>query len=169
MLDLVQEYINMHTNNNYDTTSLLKHDINNIRGLVAGTRSIHVLDYGCGKGYQYTKEHKNLDFRILDKNIYGYDPSVSEYSVLPNRYFDGVISTDVLEHIPEKELDETLHNIFKIATKFVYIAVNCLEAKNTLSDGSNAHCTIKEPAWWASRIHSFNKHKDIPLIVSYRV
>ena len=30
MLDLVQEYINMHTNNNYDTTSLLKHDINNI-------------------------------------------------------------------------------------------------------------------------------------------
>ena len=150
------------------STSLNKTDIDLIKGLVVGSRSKTILDFGSGHGNQYKNMRLNDRFCISIDNVYCYDIGIPEYAVIPDGQFDGVISTDVLEHIPEEFLDENIKTIFEKATKFVYIAVHCGKSIKTLSDGSNAHCTIHPPRWWSKRIKQHNKD-SIPLITSYRI
>src|SRR5690349_6616783 len=69
-----------------------------------------LLDYGSGKGLQYRA--RNIKLRNGDviesvqsylgvDSITCYDPGVAEFQAFPQSQFDGVISTDVLEHCPE--------------------------------------------------------------------
>ena len=48
---------------------------------------------------------------------------VPEFETLPDGPFDGIISTDVLEHIPEEQIPETINMITKRADKFVFLAI----------------------------------------------
>jgi len=164
---LKELYEKMHSEGCYDGHSMFRDDTRALLGLVAGTRSRTLLDFGGGKGYQYSKDHLNRNFGIEDTKVTIYDIGVPEFSTLPLGRFDGVVSTDVLEHIPEEELPGVLDTIFSKATKFVYIAVFCGPALQVLPDGSNAHCTIKEPGWWNKLIKAHNV-KKIPLVISYR-
>ena len=97
----------------YQGVSLDK-EIPNIANLVLTTSSMTVLDYGCGKGNQYKQSNSNILFHILDENLFLYDPAYKEHNTLPDRTFDGVISTDVLEHIPEEVIPKTLHQILSL-------------------------------------------------------
>ena len=74
----------------------------------SGTRTL--LDYGAGKGLQYQWQNMTLsDGRTVPglKAFWGvdfitcYDPAYPPFIALPKSRFDGVISTDVLEHCPE--------------------------------------------------------------------
>ena len=65
------------------------------------------------------------------------------YDTLPDGPFDGVISTDVLEHIPEEHLPETFDQIFSRAERFVFLAICTRKAIAILPSGENAHCTLR--------------------------
>jgi hypothetical protein len=84
-----------------------------------------------------------------------YDPGVPEYETLPTGEFDGVICTDVLEHIPEGLLPETFETIFSKARHFVFLVIDCGLAVKKLPNGENAHCTVKLPSWWNSQLRSY--------------
>ena len=59
------------------------------------------LDYGCGKGNlaEIFKEKKKI-------KIYKYDPAIKEYDNLDkNLKVDLIANCDVMEHIPEEEID----------------------------------------------------------------
>jgi hypothetical protein len=162
-------YKELHNKQTYDIPSLTKEDCRFILGLVVGTDSHTILDFGGGKGLQYSEEfHMYRDFRIKKENISIYDIGIPGKDIMPEEEFDGVISTDVLEHIPEKELDKALDLLFSKASKFVYIAVFCGPAKTLLPNGENAHCTIKPPKWWKRKVESKNI-RDLPLIITYRL
>lgn len=96
-----------------------------------------ILDYGCGKG--------NLVIALRQKypaiKVYGYDPAVAEFEKLTEEKFDFVISTDVLEHIPEHELPETITKI-SLLSKNVFFHLHHGTASFTLPNGENAHCTV---------------------------
>ena len=70
-----------------------------------------LLDYGAGKGMVY-RGPVNIEGRAYASiaefwgvdDITCYDPGYEPFSVLPGEKFDGVICTDVLEHIPEEDL-----------------------------------------------------------------
>lgn len=71
-----------------------------IKRLIEETGAVSLLDYGCGKGYQY------LGGRRVHERWGGllphcYDPGVLGLHEKPERKFDGVISCDVMEHVPE--------------------------------------------------------------------
>ena len=85
-----------------------------------------------------------------------YDPAVESYSNLPDEMFDGIISTDVLEHIPEVVLPSTFEYMFNHATKFLYLKIATKVACVVLPNGENAHVTIKPYRWWASTIKKYN-------------
>ena len=93
--------------------------------IVLETNSHTVLDYGCGKGNQYIESHLNILFHIPDDNIFMYDPGFDEHKKLPDRKFDGVISTDVMEHIPEEIIPKTLNQIFERIKRSSYILSIC--------------------------------------------
>lgn len=131
-----------------------------IEQLTRGAEARTLLDYGCGKGRLYgakpesfggapgtsLQQHWHLDSVRL------YDPAYPPHQGLPDGVFDGVICTDVLEHVPEEDVDWVLREILSFATKFVYLNIACYPAKKILPNGENAHCTIREQEWWLERL-----------------
>lgn len=129
-----------------------------IKRLIAATESLNILDYGSGKGKQYdlspVKDGEGntfetmMDYWDVD-SVRCYDPCYPPFSNLPSEKFDGVISTDVLEHCPEEDIPWIIDEIFNFAERFVFANIACYPAKKRLPNGENAHSTIKSPEWWA--------------------
>lgn len=143
-----------------------------IKRLIDLTGARRILDYGSGKGLQYQARDITLpdvpgtwpsvqDYWDVE-SIHCYDPAYTPFSELPRGAFDGVISTDVLEHCPEEDMPWILDEIFSYARKFVFANVACYPAKKRLPTGENAHCTIKDMDWWVEQIEQVaNKHQGI--------
>jgi len=104
-----------------------------------------IIDFGCGLG------NKNNAFFTWTK----YDPSVPKYSTIPYRSHSGLISYDVLEHIPENELPITAEWLELLASRCMVLGISTRpagEERGTLPNGENAHCTVHSPEWWITRI-----------------
>lgn len=140
--------------------SLLPH-AETVKGLIGHTKAKTILDYGSGKGQQY----KNVTMETPDgskfKNVGKYwgvrqvacfDPGVRAFSKMPSKQFDGVVSTDVLEHCPKEDLPWILQEMVDKAGKFIFATVALYPASKCLSNGENAHCTIRPPEWWQTLI-----------------
>lgn len=140
-----------------------------VRHLVESTGSTTMLDYGSGKGLQYTRDRVHELMGLKLENISCYDIGIPEFSEMPGGKFDGVICIDVMEHIPEEFVDANLSMIFKKAEKFVFLFIACLPALKTLANGENAHCTVYPPSWWDNKIAEARKDKELELVVYYRV
>ena len=148
-------------------TSLRPH-VEAIGHLIRGTGARTLLDYGCGKARLYgapakafggapgttLQQHWGLDEIAL------YDPAYPSHDTLPSGTFDGVICTDVLEHVPQDDVAWVLGEIFGYARKFVYLNVACYPAKKILPNGENAHCTIQPQEWWLARIAEITAGRD---------
>jgi hypothetical protein len=140
----------------FDGHSLRK-ETERIKRLVTLTGAQTILDYGSGKGLQYDPKpiviegegewDGVIDYWGVDE-VTCYDPAYPPYSELPHGTFDGVVSTDVLEHCPEEDIEWILREIFSYADRFVYLAIACYPARKLLPNGENAHCTIRPPEWW---------------------
>jgi len=138
-----------------------------IKRLIDISKAETILDYGAGKGLQYGPMKIQLDGRptnfesILEfwkvKIVHCYDPGYSPFSTLPDQQFDGVISTDVLEHCPEEDIYWVINEIFRFSIKFVFANIACYPALKTLPNGENAHCTIKPINWWQAIIEEISE------------
>jgi len=136
----------------------IKPYVEQIAGLVRDYGATRLLDYGCGKGYQY------LQFRVMD--AWGglvphcYDPGVRQLQRKPKGQFDGIICTDVMEHIEKADLPGTLAEIFGYASPnaFAFFVVACRPAKRKrLPDGRDVHVTVKPPGWWDQQFAPFRR------------
>ena len=91
-----------------------------IKRLIAATGAKTVLDYGCGKGNQYLPlpwkdEGGTVHVGIAawwGVEVHCYDPAYPKFAELPTGEFDGVISTDVLEHCPEEDMPWIVGELF---------------------------------------------------------
>lgn len=175
--ELLDLYVSMHAHgapeqgdraeDMFAGTSLRPH-VEAVGHLVRGTSAHTLLDYGCGKARLYgapakafggkdgttLQQHWGLDAVTL------YDPGYPSHNDLPAGTFDGVICTDVLEHVPEEDVPWVLDEIFGYAKKFVYLNVACYPAKKILPNGENAHCTIQPQEWWLARITEITAGRD---------
>lgn len=140
--------------------SLIPH-AETIRDMIVRTGARTVLDYGAGKGLQY----KNVAIELPDgskfDNVVAYwgvdqvacfDPGVPEFQNMPTARFDGVVSTDVLEHCPEEDLPWILKEMADKAEHFLFATVALYPAAKIMPNGENAHCTLKAPDWWRALI-----------------
>ena len=124
-----------------------------------------LIDFGCGKGFLYKNKIKigDIEFKDLSEfwevqNIYLYDPAVDEYSIYPKNKYDGVICTDVIEHIPESDVINFIDNLFKLANKFVFVVIATIPASKHFENGNNIHLCIKNQSVWED-IFSIFKEK----------
>ena len=76
-----------------------------------------VIDYGCGKGV-LADQLNQLDSVDCSK----FDPAIPGIDQLPTSRFDAVINTDVLEHVPEPELDGVISNFTKLSPEISRIS-----------------------------------------------
>lgn len=107
-----------------------------IKDLVIKYNAKTILDYGCGKGFQYTDP---LPYALGDEEpvwttfdkwlgvtVYKYDPCVEEFKEPPstNMKFDGVICNQVLQTIPDSDLSWVARKLKEHTDKFCFISLN---------------------------------------------
>ncbi len=155
-----EQFQNIPPEQTFSGQSLPRH-AGNIKQLIDLHAARTLLDYGAGKGAQYQPLRVDVpglgQFASIPEywgvdNITCYDPGFEPFSRLPSGQFDGVISTDVLEHCPEDDIAWILGEMFRFAAKFLYANVACYPAKKRLSNGENAHCTIRPADWWQTQL-----------------
>ena len=80
MNEWINQYKQYHAKNNTNYPgNNLKPQLHHIKDLVLDTKSETLLDYGCGKGLQYSKWKHHEDLGIMPSL---YDPAVPEYENL---------------------------------------------------------------------------------------
>lgn len=156
----LDEYKRLHDSGVFAGYSLL-HFADNIYNMIKDTGSYTVLDYGSGKGYQYSKKKIDLYWGV---EVDCYDPGYEPFNVLPDKVYDGVVCTEVLEHVPEDEIDNAMQQIFARATKFVFLSISLGVASKRFSTGEQIHVTLKTADWWKDVIDRHNV-RDVPISV----
>lgn len=158
-MDYAAVYGQMHENSKLMPGYAISRCVDEIAELVKETNPSNLLDYGCGKGYQYLARRLHEKWGGLLPIC--YDIGVRQLAEKPLGKFDGVINTDVLEHIEEKDLPSVIDEIIGYASdridnpSFIYLCIACMPSKkNPLPCGDNAHVTIKHPDWWIQLIES---------------
>jgi len=154
VMNLISEYKWQHQDpKRYRGASLKRHGPL-LRPHIKKRKITSILDFGSGKGFQYKErlQHEEFFGGILPTL---YDPAVEGIDVLPNKMFDAVINTDVLEHIEDFELDKTLETIYSKANKFVYHGIANWATGRKLKDGRDVHVIQENIEWWVNRIKPF--------------
>jgi SAM-dependent methyltransferase len=141
-----KQYEILHGQGKFPGRSMLQY-VPQIADLVAEFKSKKHLDYGCGEGRQWSHERAQNVIGIDIPTL--YDPFTSAWNARPKDKFDGVICTDVMEHVPEDELKGVVEEIASFATQWAFISVCCRPSKHMrFEDGTNIHVTIHPFAWW---------------------
>jgi len=178
--ELLSQYQQLHTEgeknlglapeNTFPGQSLLT-QASIIKKLIDATGAKTILDYGAGKGKQYlprpvqvdgeAKQYTSIQHYWGVDSITCYDPCYQPFNQLPSEKFDGVISTDVLEHCPEEDVEWIIDGLFSFSNLFVFGNIACYPAKKHLPNGENAHCTIRPGEWWQEHIkNAANRYPD---------
>ena len=100
--------------------------------------------------YQNLADYWKIDFVQL------YDPGVKEFSSYPTEKTDGIICTDVIEHIPSSDVNMFIDQLYSISTKFVFVVIATIPATKFFEDGRNIHLTIKKEQEWNEIFKNFN-------------
>ena len=146
-----------------------------IKEIIKINKCDSLLDFGCGKGFLYKNKFKinDQEYRnLLDcwglEDVYLYDPGVEEFSVYPVRKFDGLICTDVIEHIPENDVLEFIDNLFKLSNKFIFVVIATIPATKFFDDGNNIHLCLKTEEEWKKIFLEFKaKYPEINQYVNF--
>ncbi len=169
---IIEKYKNFHINGTTKSSgsktfigySLVKW-VKKIREIINSSNSKTLIDYGCGKAFLYNSKItiSNQTFINIQEywgieDVFLYDPAVEKYSIEPVEKVDGVISTDVIEHIPEEDVIVFIDNLFKLANKFVFLAIATTPASKYFDDGKNIHLCIKTQKEWEIIFSKFKKN-----------
>tara|TARA_X000000950_G_scaffold227766_1_gene275015 strand:+ start:596 stop:1183 length:588 start_codon:yes stop_codon:yes gene_type:complete len=146
-----------------------------IKEIIKINKCDSLLDFGCGKGFLYKNKFKinDQEYRnLLDcwelEDVYLYDPGVKEFSVYPVRKFDGLICTDVIEHIPESDVLQFIDNLFKLSNKFIFVVIATIPATKFFDDGNNIHLCLKTEEEWKKIFLEFKaKYPEINQYVNF--
>lgn len=146
-MKLLDQYIQIHKEKEYGNTghNWVDHfDTTNVNS---------ILDYGCGRSTLLDIVNVEVKHR--------YDPAIEEFSKKPEGLeFDLVVCTDVLEHIPEDELDELLCEICRYGNK-AFFSISMSLAQQILPNGMNAHVTVRNYDWWKELLSKYFTDLDI--------
>jgi hypothetical protein len=156
---LLEEYKRLAATGLWFRGTALKQHSADIKALIDKTESTTLLDWGCGAGMAYkspSKIHKK--WGVPKPTL--YDPSFPEHDKRPEGTFHGVLCTDVLEHLPEGEVDALIKDLFDHAERFVFASVCCRPAGKVFSDGTNMHVTVKPYDWWYERFNHYGNESD---------
>ncbi len=118
-----------------------------------------ILDFGAGKGSlgMYIRERLDREIEWTD-----YDPGIPSIDSLPNRQFDCVVSTDMLEHVEPDRLLTTLKTMESLTKKVLISDIACYPTGKLFGEGpykgQDMHLIVEEPVWWKKVFESLGLH-----------
>lgn len=141
---LIDQYRVIHSRERYGDTSVK--NLPYMLPLVDELGPTSIIDFGCGQSRLADALREATGARVAR-----YDPAIPQHSVKPEGTFDLLTNVDVLEHVPEEELDALIAEMAAFA-KNAIIVIDTGPAVLILPDGRNAHITQHDAAWWAERL-----------------
>lgn len=147
-------YEQLHKQRSYGDTGSIYTD--NVKSFIDKTGATSVLDFGSGTGALKTSLNNKYNIDIDE-----FDPCYDGKRNIPNTQYDLIITTDVLEHLYEDEIENFFEEILSLQPKFMYHAISTRKAHIHLPDGSNCHKTVKNNEWWKSKIQNITKANNI--------
>ncbi len=152
---LIEQYQQMHDTPEMFAGYQIKKHFKIVADLASKTGASEILDYGSGKAINYQTipgEPEDTPWRQSDAlpglRIRCYDPGHAPFADIGEGSYDGVISTDVVEHLSPSDVPWVIDEMFLHASGFVMIVAACYPAIKNLPDGRNAHTTQQPPYWW---------------------
>lgn len=116
-----------------------------------------ILEVGCGNGrlcrllsfWGYDVTGLDLVRGDYDRQMYDFIEHDMCTGHLPfkDKTFDYCVSFDVLEHIPEKWIDETIWDMFRVA-RTIILGISCRKKGQAL-----LHPTVHPPEWWSEKLN----------------
>lgn len=162
---LVPAYRAMAGTDNFHGLSILQH-ADSIGKMVRMTRAKTLLDFGCGRADAYRSPHKVWhQWGLARADVTLYDPAFNRDNVLPTGKFDIVVCSDVLEHIPEEEVDAFIDRLAGYARHGLWASVCCRPAKKKFADGTNLHVTVRPYDWWWQKISAAATRHNIGFLL----
>jgi 2-polyprenyl-3-methyl-5-hydroxy-6-metoxy-1,4-benzoquinol methylase len=146
-------YKQLHKERSYGDTGV--DYIEDVLDFITQTKAETVLDFGSGTG--------SLAKNLRQKNILvdEFDPCYPGKEKISKEKYDLIITTDLLEHIYEDELNNIFEEMLYLKPKFMYHAISTREATILLPDQTNCHKTIKSMQWWYDRIYNLTNPTTI--------
>lgn len=141
---LIEYYADIHASRAYGNTSVRNGRF--LRPDIKLLRPASIIDYGCGQSRLL--DQLELDYPLEMRR---YDPAIPAFSRKPEGVYDLLISIDVLEHIPEPDLDPVIEELRSLCRNAILI-VDTIPARLILPNGENAHATVKPKDWWAGKL-----------------
>ena len=115
-------------------------------------RPLGVMDYGAGNGAL----GKALEGLFRAVSVTNYDPFHPKWRDNPEPgVHDLVTCFDVLEHVEEQCVDNTLKYIAEKCRYVALFSIGLDDAIKTLPDGRNAHITLRSAQWWQRKIGQY--------------
>ena len=180
--EIINKYKNFHTqgtkklrpDQTFKGYSLLRW-IEQIKKIINYHECNSLIDYGCGKAVPYNGkltvnnvEYVNVKEYWNINDIQLYDPGVELFNQYPRKKADGVICTDVIEHIPEEDIFIFIDDIFQLANKFVFIVIATIPASKIFDDGMNIHLCLKNKKEWSIIFKEYKKkYKSISQYIEF--
>lgn len=144
---LIDQYAHIHATQKYGDTSIK--NLRYLRPQVRVLKPASIIDFGCGQS-------KLIDHlgESVGAKIRRYDPAIPEFSEPATDTYDLLTNVDVLEHVPEDQLDEVIGQMAALARNAI-IVIDTRPAEAVLPDGQNAHCTLHDHDWWQDYLSRF--------------
>lgn len=149
---LIDQYKHIHATRQYGDTSIK--NLRYLRPQVRVRSPKTILDFGCGRS------------RLVEAlgaaagaTITRHDPAIPEYSAEPQGVHDLLINIDVLEHVPEDQLDAVVGKMASLCRDAI-IVIDTRPAEAVLPNGENAHCTLRTHDWWQAYLSKHFKHVE---------
>ena len=124
-----------------------------------------ILDVGCGVGIlveQFNKlgydaigidiNHSAIDNSICPKKGFLVENIANlEYS---ENYFDLVVSREVLEHIPQQEIDKSIQELDRVS-KGLMIHIIAVTKRGKSATKDPTHVNVQTENWWVSKFQQY--------------
>jgi trans-aconitate methyltransferase len=122
-----------------------------------------VLDYGCGKGHQWTETvafwpdttvMSFADYLKVDA-VFKYDPCVSEFATEPvNQKYDLIICNQVLPYIPDEDLEWVKHRLSTLTGTACFIGMHSKAPKAKKQIYDKQYFSVERSQEWYQEFFS---------------
>jgi len=121
-----------------------------------------LLDYGCGSSKIWHTRMLN-DMTLtehLGENLIGfyrYDPFHPKYDIKPNIKFNLIVISEVIEHVPIKEIPALLKDVANLICDDgrIILSIPQQPSHAHFMDGQNMHCTLMTKDNWIKLIRKY--------------
>ncbi len=133
-----------------------------------------VLDAGCAYGFVVKRfQELGIPATGIEYSPYAVSRAVTQeiiegdvrnLSRFKKNSFDLVIGTELLEHIPEKDLVKAVKEMHRVAKRFVFLLICTAESDHIESRGGKgdpSHITMKTRDWWEAFFKKLKIKQDL--------